>query len=63
MNLEEAQAWLQGERSMTNNVPYDPLNWTCRIAEADAAMLQQAYWIVRAHSEGILKVPNVEITG
>lgn len=55
MSLEEALEWLRGERSMTNIVPYDPMDWQSRIAMADAAMIQQAYWIVKAHKEGLLK--------
>lgn len=55
MNLEEAQAWLQGSRSLTNSITCDPLEtWQGRIAEADAAMIQQAYWIVKAHKESLV---------
>ncbi len=55
MNYEEALAWLRGERSMSNCVPSHPLEtWTVRIQEADAAATQQAYWIVKAHKEGLL---------
>ncbi len=55
MTYEEALAWLRGERSMTNNVQYHPLEtWTVRIQEAEAAATQQAYWIVKAHKEGLL---------
>lgn len=55
MSPSEAVAWLNGERSMTNTIPQEPHEtWEVRIAEADAAMTQQAYWIARAHSEGIL---------
>ncbi len=55
MNYEEASAWLKGERSMTNLIPQDPFEtWQVRIAEADAAMTQQAYWIVKAHKEALL---------
>lgn len=58
MNIEEAKAWLQGERSMTNSITCDPIEtWQGRIAEADAAMTQQAYWIAKAHKEGLL-APN-----
>ncbi len=55
MNYEEASAWLKGERSMTNLIPQEPFEtWQVRIAEADAAMTQQAYWIVKAHKEALL---------
>lgn len=54
MDLEEAKQWLQGKRSMTNNITCDPLDtWQVRIAEADAAMIQQAYWVLKAHKEGL----------
>jgi len=52
MNYKEALEWLNGKRSMTNIIPQDPFEtWLVRIAEADAAMIQQAYWIVKAHNE------------
>ena len=55
MNYDEALAWLKGERSMINIVPSHPREtWVARIAEADAATTQQAYWIVKAHKEGLL---------
>ena len=45
MTYEEAMEWIKGNRSMTNIIPQDPLaTWEVRIAEADAAMIQQAYW-------------------
>ena len=54
MNHEEAREWLKGTRSMTNLIPADPHEtWQVRIAQADAAMIQQAYWVVRAHKEGL----------
>jgi hypothetical protein len=55
MNYEEALAWLNGERSMQYNIPMDPLEtWQVRVAQADAAMAQQAYWFVKAHKEGLV---------
>ena len=54
MNLKEAQEWLAGNRSSVNIVSQDPYEtWEIRIAEADAARTQQAYWIVRAYKEGL----------
>lgn len=54
MTHKEAREWLRGNRSLTNIVPQDPFEtWQVRIAQADAAMLQQAYWIVRAHDEAV----------
>lgn len=56
MTYEEACAWLRGERSMTNIIPHDPFeSWQIRIAQADAAMVQQAYWIVKAYSDITLR--------
>ena len=56
MTYQEAIAWLNGERSACNYVPQDPIEtWQTRIAEADAAMTQQAYWMAKAHSEGRMK--------
>lgn len=58
MTYEEAIAWLRGERSMTNMIPTDPReSWLVRIAEADAAMTQQAYWTVKAHADGLVVAP------
>ena len=52
MNFEEAMEWLRGNRSMTNLIPQDPFEtWQVRIAQADAAMTQQAYWVVEAHKD------------
>jgi len=55
MNYEEALEWLKGKRSMTNTIPRDPFEtWEVRIAQADAALIQQAYWIVKAKQELML---------
>ena len=55
MNLEEAIAWAKGKRSMTNIVPELPFEtWQVRTAEADAAMMQQAYWVLRSHNEKLV---------
>lgn len=52
MNYEEAVEWLEGNRSMTNIIPQHPFEtWLVRIAEADAHMMQQAYWVVRNRRE------------
>ena len=56
MSYEEACAWLYGTRSSTNMIPRDPFDtWQVRILQADSAMVQIAYWIVRAHKEGLIK--------
>ena len=55
MNHEEAKAWLRGERSTTNMIPNHPYEtWRERIARTDAAMIERAYWIVKAHKEGLV---------
>ncbi len=55
MSKKEAIAWLRGERSMTNVIPQDPREtWQVRISQADAAMTQQAYWVVKAYKEGLV---------
>ena len=59
MTYPEAVEWIKGNRSMVNVVPYDPLNWQSRIAEADAFMTQQAYWVLKAHAENIVPTENL----
>ena len=55
MTYEEALEWLRGNRSMTNIIPQDPFEtWQVRIAQADAAMMQQAYYVLKAHKEDLL---------
>jgi len=57
MKYDEAIAWLNGERSMCNIIPQDPLEtWLVRTTQADAAMTEQAYWVAKAHKDGLL--PN-----
>jgi hypothetical protein len=52
MDSKEALAWLDGERSSCNYMPFDPQEtFEVRIAQCDAAMIQQAYWINRYHVE------------
>ncbi len=55
MDYEEALAWLRGERS-TINYAYgnDPGESQERAARQDAGMTEQAYWVVRAHNEGLV---------
>lgn len=55
MTKEEAIEWINGNRSMTNQIPQDPFEtWLVRINEADAAMVQQAYWTLKAHSDNLM---------
>jgi hypothetical protein len=52
MTPEEAKEWIKGKRSSVNMIPTEPFEtWNLRIAQADAAMMEQAYWILRAHKE------------
>ena len=52
MDIAEAIDWLDGNRSMTNIIPQEPFEtWQVRISQADAAMVQQAYWVVTAQEE------------
>ena len=58
MSYEEALEWLQGKRSMVNilsSASEDPNAWAVATAQADAAMTQQAYWVARAHEEGLVE--------
>ena len=57
MDYEEAKTWLMGERSMCNTIftTCDSTeNANVLTAQGDAAMTQQAYWVVKAHSEGLM---------
>ena len=48
MTYVEASEWMQGLRSTINTIPQHPLEtWEVRIAQADAAMMEQAYWFVK----------------
>jgi hypothetical protein len=52
VNIREAEDWLEGNRSMCNVIPSSDFEtWQVRVAQADAAMVQQAYYIVKAHRE------------
>ena len=56
MKIEEAREWLKGNRSTVNTVPQDPLaTWEVRINAADASMIKQAYYILKAHAEELLE--------
>ena len=62
MTHKEAVAWLNDERSMSNIIPLDDVStWQVRIAQADAAMMQQAYLVLKAHKEGLL-TPNTALS-
>ena len=52
MTEKEALEWMEGKRSMTNIIDPEPYGtWQVRIAQADAAMIQQAYLINKYHTE------------
>ena len=58
--LAEALAWLRGERSSWNThaqIGDDRGLQFVRCAQEDAANTKQAYWIVRAHHEGLVPPP------
>lgn len=58
MSENEAIEWISGNRSMTNIIPSVPFEtWQERIAVADAAMIQQAYWSLRAWKENLMPPP------
>ena len=46
---------------MTNIIPQDPFEtWQVRVAEADAAMMQQAYWVLKAWNENLVVLQSYE---
>ncbi len=61
MKYEEALAWLNGERSTVNYAggesPWDSQE---RATRMDTALTEQAYWIVRAHNEGLIGITEDE---
>lgn len=55
MSREEALEWLRGNYSTINYIPQDPFEtWSVRVAQADAAMAQRAYYIIKAYTEGLI---------
>ncbi len=56
MDQDEAREWIEGKRSMANMIPQDPYEtWELRFTQADAAKTQQAYYVLKAYSEGLIK--------
>jgi hypothetical protein len=57
MEYEEAIEWLKGKRS-TCNLYYESAgadeNAELLSTQADAAMMQQAYFVLKAHSENLI---------
>ena len=63
MNIQEAEQWLKGELSGVNHICTDPFEtWEVRIEEYNAAMRQQAYWIMKAHKEKLVSTDIFERT-
>lgn len=55
MKIDEAKEWFEDKRDMINMIPDDPKEtWEIRIQEANLYKIQQAYWTLRAHKEGLL---------
>jgi len=62
VTLDEALAWLRGERSWTNVIPQHPHEtWLVRIQEADAASTKRAYWIAKGYADGLLGGDDDEV--
>ncbi len=58
MDPKEAEAWLRGERSTVNYAGGDsPQDAQERATRMDAAMSEQAYWVLRA--QGLKNGPRV----
>lgn len=55
MKVEEAKAWLRGERSNANTIRGNPevsmAEQEAYLAMADASSVVEAYWIVKAHKD------------
>lgn len=67
MNIQEAHAWLRGERSWTNYFPVtenymDQIQKQIAIAQCDAAYTMQAYYIAKANKEKLLEEIDVYTT-
>lgn len=55
MTFDEATEWMRGRCSMCNSISLNPEETLeVRIAEADAAMMQQAYWVLKAWEENLV---------
>lgn len=60
MTREEALEWIQGSRSNQNLIlavtsVEDRATALVLVAQADAASCQQAYWVLKAHAEDLVK--------
>lgn len=55
MTKEEAIEWIKGTKDMgglITQVPYE--TWNVRTEQANAAKLQQAYYVLKSYKEGLL---------
>ena len=61
MEKNEAIAWLSGKADAVNFVPKDPIEtWEVRIAQANAAKIQAAYYVAKAHKESEERIGMVK---
>jgi len=64
MEYKEAIEWLDGIRDMINIVPQDPIDTLAvRTEQANAAKIQQAYWVLKAHKDGLITGTGEKSTG
>lgn len=55
MTPEEAIEWIKGKRDTGNYIPqFPPETWQVRTEQANAAKMEQAYWVLKAHKEKLL---------
>ena len=57
MTIEEAEGWINGSLSMCNTFHLHE-NAELLTIQADLAMMQQAYIVLKAHSEKLLEQQN-----
>ena len=55
MNYKEAIEWLKGNRSTNNLFDWNDKQSHVMCAQADAALTQQAYCVVKAYKENLLE--------
>jgi len=59
MTKEEAEQWLKGNKTMHNHFEwFDNARDTVLCVEADAHMMEQAYWVLKAHKEKLIGEEN-----
>jgi len=55
MDYKEANEWLKGTRSSWNFMAGRGEHDAVDAAKVDAAMTEQAYWVMRAYKEGLIE--------